>query len=336
MQKTTCRRTASLHPGRPSILVAPRDPGTEPSMTLVTISDGCHRVAKGWPAPPPGPVGLCAPVGVVVVESHRRPFERKTRFGRASCDEADAHVAMRFGGREGRWCPEHVATQLVFGAVGVDGRARRAVESAAKALENLRADVVVGLHAAMPKRTQEPGIGGIGNIQTRRIAATPKAKNASKVAPVHVRRFAEKVIARPTVTVQVQEPKQKFVRPVGDCFISSRYGMRGARHHNGVDLAAEMGTPILASDGGEIVFAGYDGPGFGNLIEIRHPNGWTTLYAHLEKSCVLRGQSVRQGEVIGLVGSTGRSTGPHLHFEIRDNEDKPHNPLNFVEEPCHP
>jgi len=286
------------------------------------------------PLPPRVPP-LLHPACVVVIESPRRS-SKDTPFDRTARDEAHLHVAMRFRGSEGRWTPEHVASQLVLGAVGVDGRARKAVERAARALEDLRGDVVQGLHAAMPKRTEEPGIGGIGNIQTRRITATPKNKVASKVAPVHVRRFAEKVIVRPVVPMQVQEPKQKFVRPVDDCFISSRYGMRGARHHNGVDLAAETGTPILASDGGEIVFAGYDGPGFGNLIEIRHANGWSTLYAHLEKSCVLRGQSVRQGEVIGLVGSTGRSTGPHLHFEIRDDEDKPHNPLNFVEEPFHP
>ena len=90
--------------------------------------------------------------------------------------------------------------------------------------------------------------------------------------------------------------------------------------HNGVDIAAPTGTPIVASAAGRVVQRRVYG-GYGKFIEIDHGGGWRTRYAHLNnfKSGVTRGTSVRQGQVIGYIGSTGRSTGPHLHFEIRKN-----------------
>lgn len=88
--------------------------------------------------------------------------------------------------------------------------------------------------------------------------------------------------------------------------------------HKGVDLAAPVGTPIYASASGTVNFArtGYNG-GFGNLVIISHSNGTKTLYAHMSKIGTSIGARVTQGEVIGYVGSTGRSTGPHLHFEVQ-------------------
>jgi len=88
--------------------------------------------------------------------------------------------------------------------------------------------------------------------------------------------------------------------------------------HNGVDLAASTGTKIVASASGVVIFArnGYNG-GYGNMIIIQHPNGTKTLYAHMSKLSTRTGAQVSQGEIIGYVGSTGRSTGPHLHFEVQ-------------------
>lgn len=87
--------------------------------------------------------------------------------------------------------------------------------------------------------------------------------------------------------------------------------------NNSVDLAAPIGTPIVASASGTVLLArkGYNG-GYGNMIIIKHPNGTRTLYAHLSKISISKGEQVSQGEVIGYVGSTGRSTGPHLHYEV--------------------
>ncbi len=87
--------------------------------------------------------------------------------------------------------------------------------------------------------------------------------------------------------------------------------------HLAIDIAAGIGDPIYAADSGVVVYAGWISGGYGNMVMIDHGNGYQTLYAHLSAIRVGCGASVRQGQVIGLAGSTGRSTGPHLHFEVR-------------------
>ncbi len=94
---------------------------------------------------------------------------------------------------------------------------------------------------------------------------------------------------------------------------------QGIHGYNAVDLGAPVGTPIIAAADGEVIIArssGWNG-GYGNYIVIKHPNGTQTLYAHASQTNVSSGDSVNQGDVIGLVGATGKATGPHLHFEIR-------------------
>ncbi len=89
--------------------------------------------------------------------------------------------------------------------------------------------------------------------------------------------------------------------------------------HRAIDIANATGTPIVAADGGYVTFAGWSPVGYGYMVTLDHGNGFTTLYAHLNQWYVNPGQSVVPGQVIGAMGSTGRSTGPHLHFEIRYN-----------------
>jgi murein DD-endopeptidase MepM/ murein hydrolase activator NlpD len=106
--------------------------------------------------------------------------------------------------------------------------------------------------------------------------------------------------------------------------VTSGFGMRihplqqNWRAHRGVDYAAPVGTPVRTVGDGVVEFAGPQN-GYGNTIEIRHGSGRTTLYAHLSKIDVRRGQRVAQGQRIGAVGMTGWTTGPHLHFEFRIN-----------------
>ena len=107
----------------------------------------------------------------------------------------------------------------------------------------------------------------------------------------------------------------RFVRPVSGGYVTSRFGQGG---HRGIDLVVPYGSPIYAADGGTVVRAGYDGS-YGNYVKIQHKNGLTTLYAHMSSILVNTGDSVSQGQVIGKVGSTGNSTGPHLHFEVAKN-----------------
>jgi murein DD-endopeptidase MepM/ murein hydrolase activator NlpD len=100
---------------------------------------------------------------------------------------------------------------------------------------------------------------------------------------------------------------------------------QGIHGYNGVDLGAPVGTPIMASVGGDVIVAkagGYNG-GYGSYVVIQHANGSQTLYAHMSKVSTYAGATVKQGQIIGSVGSTGRSTGAHLHFEIRNGIKNP-------------
>jgi murein DD-endopeptidase MepM/ murein hydrolase activator NlpD/Flp pilus assembly pilin Flp len=98
---------------------------------------------------------------------------------------------------------------------------------------------------------------------------------------------------------------------------SGRISQRAWACHHAIDVAAPLGVPIYAAAGGEVVVADYtEYPGYGRMVVIRHAGGYQTLYGHLSVSYVRPGEYVAQGEVIGRMGSTGRSTGPHLHFEV--------------------
>ncbi len=115
--------------------------------------------------------------------------------------------------------------------------------------------------------------------------------------------------------------------------VTSPYGTRlhpifkTYRFHSGIDIGASYGSQVLAADGGTVTTAGYSSS-YGNYVVIYHGNNMTTLYAHMSKLYVKKGDTVKQGSVIGLVGSTGNSTGPHLHFEIRKNGSTV-NPLDY-------
>ena len=116
-----------------------------------------------------------------------------------------------------------------------------------------------------------------------------------------------------------------FMWPVASyVYVSSRFGLRvhpitgQKKSHTGIDIASNQGTAVYASDGGSVTLAGWNG-GYGNCIMIDHGNGYVTLYGHLSSISVSVGQTVSQGTTIGAVGSTGNSTGPHLHFEVLKN-----------------
>lgn len=117
--------------------------------------------------------------------------------------------------------------------------------------------------------------------------------------------------------------------PVPSVNISSPFGPRWGRFHSGVDFALAQGQPIYASDGGTVYYSGYCG-GYGKLIKIDHGNGMQTYYAHCSSLLVSAGQQVEAGETIGFIGSTGNSTGPHLHFEVIINGSRV-DPLDFLD-----
>lgn len=117
--------------------------------------------------------------------------------------------------------------------------------------------------------------------------------------------------------------------------ISSPFGYRTSptsrrkEFHNGVDIANKSGTDIIAAGSGVVTYSGYNG-GYGRVVMISHGYGYTSIYAHNQKNLVSVGDKVKKGQVIAKVGSTGRSTGPHVHFEVRLNNE-PINPFDLVE-----
>ena len=122
----------------------------------------------------------------------------------------------------------------------------------------------------------------------------------------------------------------RFMWPVPHFYkISSHFGQRGRRHHDGIDIPAPKGTPIVAVDAGVVVYSDNGIRGYGNMIVIAHGEEIFTVYAHNKKNSVEKGDKVAKGDVIGQVGNTGRSTGPHLHFEIRV-KNAVRNPAQFL------
>lgn len=112
--------------------------------------------------------------------------------------------------------------------------------------------------------------------------------------------------------------------------LTSRYGWRWGRMHKGIDIAAPIGTPVVASASGTVTYAQWNDGGYGNLVEITHPDGTTTLYGHNDRLLVSEGQEVEQNQQIAEMGTTGRSNGPHLHFEICPEGEGADNPMKYL------
>lgn len=118
-----------------------------------------------------------------------------------------------------------------------------------------------------------------------------------------------------------------FVWPTNSHSVS---GNGFSSYHPAIDIGGSTGNAIYASDSGVVVYAGWNNYGYGNLVILDHGNGWQSLYAHLDTFGVGCGQSIFQGSVLGGMGSTGNSTGPHLHFELQSDTYGKVNPLNFL------
>lgn len=129
------------------------------------------------------------------------------------------------------------------------------------------------------------------------------------------------------LAVDISGVESTFSKPVIG-FLSSKFGMRWGKMHSGVDLGADYGQDIRAAYSGRVVYSAWC-EGYGNLIEIEHDNEYSTYYGHCSAILVTNGEQVSKGQVIGRVGSTGHSTGPHLHFEVR-KDGVPINPWPFI------
>lgn len=184
-----------------------------------------------------------------------------------------------------------------------------------------------------------------GKVETLNQVAARYNRPAKKIAAVNrlpgVALLSEKWV-QPGSMLFIPNAHLRFTDyalPVGFApgkrLISSGFGyrrhpiLRHRRFHSGWDMPRPYGFPVKASREGRVIFAGWRG-GFGRLIIVKHANGFSTWYGHLSQIRVASGQKVRKGQVIGNVGSTGLSTGPHLHFEVRDRFGNSLNPRKFL------
>jgi murein DD-endopeptidase MepM/ murein hydrolase activator NlpD len=173
-------------------------------------------------------------------------------------------------------------------------------------------------------------INGIKDAGQIRVGQRIFIPGASQPLPVETITPMEIAPAAPT-SPESAPGFETFIWPVNGT-INSGFGPRGLSFHDGIDIAAPEGTPIRAIEDGEVIYSDQL-RGYGNMVILRHSGGIVSVYAHNESNLVREGQSVARGEVVARVGSTGRVSGPHLHFEIRKN-NAAQDPLRYLPQLC--
>ncbi len=154
----------------------------------------------------------------------------------------------------------------------------------------------------------------LGILHKSGIAKTPAAPHAGMPAP------QKKHAASAPLTTVPEQYAGSLRWPLDAFIVSSEYGDRWGKLHKGMDMAADAGEPVYAIAAGEVIYAGDGLRGYGNVVILRHDRKTSSLYAHNSELKVKQGDQVTQGTLIALLGSTGHSTGPHVHFEIRDGD----------------
>ena len=176
---------------------------------------------------------------------------------------------------------------------------------------------------------EQEGINGVQIFEGTLTKVAGEVVNRKEISTSVIREKQDKIILIGTKERPKTAPTGTYAIPLEYYTVTSEFGQRWGRLHAGIDLADPTGTPIHASDGGTVIRSEYFG-GYGNCVEIDHENGRVTRYGHCSALLVNVGDKVYQGQEIGLVGSTGNSTGPHLHFEII-LDGVQHNPREFVQ-----
>ena len=172
---------------------------------------------------------------------------------------------------------------------------------------------------------------GIRDPSQIRVGQRIFVPGATRQLPVEIITPVEPAPEISAVPQPLEPDQDRFLWPVNGT-INSGFGARGSSFHDGIDIAAPEGTPIRAIERGEVIYSDQL-RGYGNIVIVRHAEGLVSVYAHNESNLVRQGQSVVRGEIIARVGSTGRVSGPHLHFEIRKN-NAAQDPLRFLPPLC--
>jgi len=159
------------------------------------------------------------------------------------------------------------------------------------------------------------GVTGSKTVQGNIVKVNGVEKERIEISSVITAEPSTQTVQRGTKPVPPRIGTGTFIRPVPGV-VTSTFRWRWGRMHEGVDFYASIGTPVVASDGGQVIFAGYHNGGFGYMVKIDHGGGMVTQYAHLSKILVSEGDMIYQGQHIANSGNTGYSTGPHLHFGV--------------------
>lgn len=263
------------------------------------------------------------------------------RLDPGSVYAASARGARRFMGATGRraWLWVLVWTAAIV--LGIPGCVHGPPGTIhyVRAGENLYR---IGLHYGVEPAViaRENGIRDVRALRVGQRLFVPRPKGASATASATRRRSTDSTArartrsngaggqANPQVRKAALDPSSpRFGWPTRGR-LSSGYGLRRGRHHEGIDIASPHGSPIFAAEAGRVIHSGRM-RGYGKVVVVKHAGRYRTIYAHASRLVVRRGEFVERGQKIAEVGSTGRSTGPHLHFEIRRDES-PRNPLAYL------
>ncbi len=229
--------------------------------------------------------GVSGPVTVRAT----RTLQRRARIGVDGIPGARTRTAL---GRRGR--PALGSRPMVAGRSGWD---------------------VAALQFLLRARGYDPGPvdGGFGPATRSAVRAFQRTVGLTADSVAGPRTVS--ALRTRVVTARASDPV-RFLRPLGGAWTDG-FGWLGTRRHTGLDFPRPTGSPVGAAGRGVVSFAGFNAFGYGNLVVVRHRLGYESWYAHLASIGVRPGQSVAGGSVLGTVGSTGRSSGPHLHFEVR-------------------
>lgn len=153
-------------------------------------------------------------------------------------------------------------------------------------------------------------------------------KSVSVLSENIIEQSSSKVITKGTKSI-LNGTSAVFTSPTRGGTITSNFGERWGKNHNGLDIAGNIGDPVMAALDGKVKSTFYERDGYGNVVILEHEGGIETRYAHMSKIGVKTGDTIKKGDIVGEVGSTGRSTGPHLHFEVRVN-GSPVDPQKYI------
>jgi murein DD-endopeptidase MepM/ murein hydrolase activator NlpD len=247
-------------------------------------------------------------------EAGRSPATANSVGGRARIDVIRHRVQSRFTSLSGRGRLVVMATTALVGVGLATVAATAAVNShdpnpttvaASAADEQARAEA-----AQRGDRSQRTAPNAAASTSAAPKAAAKAAPQATKAAP--------KAATTTKAPAPKPKPKPAWVTPMPGAETTSCFGQRWGVLHAGVDLAMPNGTPIHTAGAGTVVSTGWAYSGYGISVVVNHGNGYQTHYAHMSKAAVSVGQKVAAGQTIGYEGSTGDSTGPHLHFEVHN------------------